>query len=320
MRVHVLHHAACFDGAASSAVFAAFYREHVAPDATLVFLPKQHRQGDPFGDADFDADDSAVVDFRYSARARLGWFFDHHASAFQLPGERAHFDADETRRKFHDPAAPSCAGFVAKVLGERWGFDAGVHAELLRFAELVDTAAFADPSVPVALEQPALRLMTFAEQNREPALVGRFIEDLATVPFVHLANAAYINAVLDPVLARHQRDIALFAQRCRPLDDVLEYELLDQPPRAYNKFIPYFHHPAIRYVVGLSVGPDGMIRLTVGYNPWLPRDAREHDISRLCEHWGGGGHPYVGGATFTREAEARAAQRWIATVLRGGTP
>jgi hypothetical protein len=322
MRVHVLHHAACFDGIASSAIFTAFYRARIDADAELVYIAKQHRPGDPFDAADFVADDVAVVDFRYTRHPALGWFFDHHASAFQLPGERAHFDADRSGRRFYDPQAPSCTGFIARVVTERFAFEAGPHAELLHWAELIDRAAFPDPHMPVALDHPALRLMTFAEHNRDPQLSARFIGDLIEVPIEQLADAEYVRDALAPVLQRHSGDIALLGQRCGIEHGVIAFDLLDQPARAYNKFIPYYHHPEIRYVVGLSIGPDGRIKLTAGYNPWLPRGEREHDISVLCEQVGGGGHPYVGGASFAREAEheALAAQRWILGVLRGATP
>ena len=319
MRVHVLHHGNCFDGAASAAIFAAFYRSCVDATAELVFVPKQHSPGNPFAPEDFDADDVAILDFRYTTEPRLGWFFDHHASAFQLPGERAHFEAPTSTRKFYDPRAPSCAGFVANAVATAFGFDRTPHAELLRWAELIDSAAFPDPIMPVALADPALRLMTFAEQNRDRSLVTRFINDLISTPFADLAACDYVSATLDPVLERHQRDIRLLAQRCDARQGVVEYNLLDQPPRAYNKFIPYYHHPTIRYVVGLSIGPDGSIKLTAGYNPWLPREAREHDISQLCELFGGGGHPFVGGASFGPMGFGAAleAQRHIADILRG---
>lgn len=319
MRVHVLHHAACFDGAASSAIFTAFYRARIAADATFAYIAKQHRPGDPFDDEDFAADDVAVLDFRYTRHPRLGWFFDHHVSAFQLPGERAHFDQDRSGRRFHDAAAPSCTGLIAAIASERFGFDARPYAELLYWAELIDRAAFPDPEMPVELAHPALRLMTFAEHNRDPQLGARFIADLIEVPIEELAHAHYVRDVLAPVLVRHEGDIDLLGERCDAADGVIAFELLDQPPRAYNKFIPYYLHPSIRYVVGLSIGPDGRIKLTAGYNPWLPRGEREHDISVLCERVGGGGHPYVGGASFARDAEheAKAAQRWILGVLRG---
>ncbi|MBC8070932.1 MAG: hypothetical protein IAG13_21570 [Deltaproteobacteria bacterium] len=322
MRVHVLHHAACFDGIASSAIFTAFYRARIDAHAEFTYIAKQHRPGDPFEPADFDADDVAVLDFRYTRHAKLGWFFDHHASAFQLLGERAHFDADRSGRRFYDPRAPSCTGFIAKIASEQFGFDAAPHTELLRWAELIDSAAFPDPQMPVALGHPALQLMTFAEHNRDPGQGARFIRDLIEMPIEQLAQADYVGAVLEPVLVRHAGDIALLGQRCDVAHGVIAFDLLDQPPRAYNKFIPYYHHPAIRYVVGLSIGPDGRIKLTAGYNPWLPRGEREHDISALCEQIGGGGHPFVGGASFARDAEseALAAQRWIVGVLRGAAP
>ncbi|MCA9684370.1 MAG: phosphoesterase, partial [Myxococcales bacterium] len=114
MRVHVLHHGRCFDGAASAALFAAFMRARHGlgtndPGLDLRYVPKHHRHGDPFEDADFaGADEAAVVDFRYTQRPGLTWYFDHHRSAFQLDGDRSHFEADRSGRKFHDPAAPSC--------------------------------------------------------------------------------------------------------------------------------------------------------------------------------------------------------------------
>ena len=319
MRVNVLHHAACFDGAASSAIFTAFYRSCVSNTATLAYLPKQHRPGDPYQPSDFDADEVAVLDFRYTRAAGLVWFFDHHKSAFQLEGEHDHFVANRTDRKFHDPSAPSCTGFIARIAREQFGFDPSPHAELLQWAEIIDSAAFPNPQMPVALEHPALRLMTFVEQNRDREAASRFILDLLEHPLEKLAKARYVVDTLAPALERHERDIALMRRRCRVDDGVAQYDLLDQPARAYNKFIPYYLHPKVRYLVGLSQGPDGRIKLIAGYNPWLPRGQREHDISVLCERFDGGGHPYVGGVSFgPEEAQAAlAAQSWIVSVLRG---
>ncbi len=320
MRVHVLHHAACFDGAASAAVFTAFYRACVRADAEFVYIAKAHQQGDPFTDADFDADDSAIVDFRYSMNDKLGWFFDHHVSAFQLAGQREHFDANQTGRRFHDPVAPSCTNYIAEVGSRQFGWNPVEHAELLRWAELIDTASFPNPTMPVELDEPALQLMTFVEQNRDPRLVSRFITDLLDTPFETLAQTKYVRAVVDPALEVHRRDIELMRQRVEVKGDVATYDLSDQPPRAYNKFIAYSLHPQIRYLVGVSRGPDGSHKLSVGYNPWLPPEDRRHDIAMLCERLGGGGHPYVGGASFDPDAAdaALAAMAATANLLRQG--
>ena len=173
----------------------------------------------------------------------------------------------------------------------------------------------------VELAEPALRLMTFVEQNRDPDLVQRMIEDLQTTGLTALAEADYVRGVVEPALERHREDIELLRQRCQVTDGVAEYALLDQPPRAYNKFIAYYLHPKIRYLVGLSPGPDGRIKLSAGYNPWLPASEREHDLAVLCEAVGGGGHPYVGGASFdpADPEPALRAQSQIAAVLRRTT-
>jgi len=54
-------------------------------------------------------------------------------------------------------------------------------------------------------------------------------------------------------------------------------------------------------------------KVSVGSNPWA-RPARAHDISRICERYGGGGHPVVGAVSLDpdRIDEARrvAARSW----------
>lgn len=318
MTVHVLHHGWCFDGAASAALFAAFYEERQGP-ADLRYIPKEHRPGDPYDPEDFAADVVASLDFRYSQNPALAWYFDHHHSAFQQPGDREHFDADTSGQKFHDDRAASCAGYVARIARERFGVDLSRHAELIRWADRIDAAAFPDPAMPVALAEPALQLMTFVESNQDRSLVGDFIEDLRRLPMAVHAAAGYVQQIVAPRLAQNREDIALIGRRSAVGGGVLHYSLLDQPVRAYNKFIPYYHHPAIRYVVALTRGVDRRIKLTAGYNPWLPRDDREHTLAALLEPFGGGGHPFVAGCSFAadREGEALAVQAAVVAVLRG---
>ena len=92
-------------GAARRAIFARFYRERIAKGPVeVVYRPLEHKGDAPAFPAEcFDGDENACVDFRYSQDPRLTWWFDHHASAFQLAGDEAHFRADTTGRKFYDP-------------------------------------------------------------------------------------------------------------------------------------------------------------------------------------------------------------------------
>ncbi len=320
MAVHLLHHGWCFDGAASSALFAAFWRRRHGATQELRYIPKDHRPGDPFDPEDFAGADPAVgLDFRYSQHPAMTWYFDHHASAFQLPGDRAHFEADRSGQKFHDEGAASCAGFIVRVVRDRFGVDLSAHAELIAWAERIDAASFPSPEMPVLLAEPALQLMTFVESNQDMTLVAPFIEDLGTRALAEHAAADYIQRIVRPRRAQNQDDLVLIGERAVVRDGVLAYALLDQPVRAYNKFIPYYHHPRVRYVVAVTRGPDRRIKLTAGYNPWLPREAREHSMAALLEPLGGGGHPYVGGCSFDADQEdhALAVQRRLVDILSG---
>ena len=169
MNVKVLFHDNCFDGAASAAVFSRFYRERVRPDATFEYQGLQHKPGaEGIDPAVFTGDENAIVDFRYAQSPRLTWWFDHHVSAFQQPGDEAHFRADASGRKFHDGARKSCTKYIADVARERFGFDPSPLAELIHWGEIIDGALFPSPEMAVALAEPALQLMTVLEANTDP--------------------------------------------------------------------------------------------------------------------------------------------------------
>ena len=163
MRLRVLYHGNCFDGCSSAGVFTRFYRERIAKAAVEVsYRPLEHKGSpQPFSADCFDGDENACVDFRYSQDPRLTWWFDHHASAFQVAGDEDHFRADATGRKFYDPAAKSCTKFLADTVAAKFGFDTAPLAELIEWAEIIDGALFPSAKMAVELKEPALRLMTF---------------------------------------------------------------------------------------------------------------------------------------------------------------
>ncbi len=319
MRVHVLHHGRCFDGAASAALFSAFMRARHGPGTELVYIPKHHRQGDPFDDDDFaGADETAILDFRYTQRPGLTWYFDHHRSAFQLPGDRSHFDAHAHHgQHFHDAGAPSCTGYLAKIAGEKFGFDVSAHAELIHWAEIIDTAAFPTPESAVLYEQPAMQLAAWIQAAEQPDAIARFIESLLHTPLSKLAATSWVRELVEPRLQAHHEDIELIRRIGRREHGVFVYDLIDEGPRILSHFIPYYLAPDCSYSVGIYAHPDGDLRLSAGFNPWHGRELRTHDLAELCERHGGGGHPYVAGASFTRQQidELRAAQRDIVASL-----
>ncbi len=111
MQLKVLYHGNCFDGCASAALFSRFFveREGGRLEAES-FVPVHHGPGDPFPKDAFDADVNACVDFRFSASPSLHWWFDHHASAFPTPADRAAFERDTTGQEVLGPDRPELHG------------------------------------------------------------------------------------------------------------------------------------------------------------------------------------------------------------------
>lgn len=295
VRLKILHHANCFDGCASAAYLSRFLREQVGADRVDT-EPVHHQPGEPFPDGAFDGDVNAVVDFRYSPSPRLDWWFDHHQSAFPRPSDRAHYEAHAGDRRFWDPTAPSCTGFLARVVRDRHGFEAPDLAELVRWADVIDAASFPSAEMAVKLEEPALRVMTWLESTREPGSQARLVEALARRPLAEVAAEPWVAGPLAPVLERHFRSIEGVRAATRLEGDVALTDLAGAGIEAGNKFIVYWLFPGARYTVGVSQDAK-RTKVSVGSNPWSRPD-RPHDISRICERYGGGGHPVVGAVTL----------------------
>jgi hypothetical protein len=315
-KVTVLHHDNCFDGAASAAVFTSVYLSAVDPHGRFRYRGVHHRAGNPFEPGWFDGDVNAVVDFRYTLDPRLTWWFDHHASAFAGPEERRHFDEDKTGRKFYDPDARSCTKFIARVARERFAWEPGPLQELIDWADLIDGAMFPDARFAVELREPALRLMSVIEANRDREFIPSLIEAFRQEPLDRVAERGDVRTRFAALHARHEQAIEAVRARAREADGVVIYDLSDTRLDAINKFIPYYLFPDCRYMVGVSLS-DTRAKVSVGSNPWsaVPR---RHNLARICERYGGGGHAVVGAISLRPEdiERARQAAQEIAEELR----
>ncbi len=308
MKLRVLYHGSCFDGCSSAGLFTRFYRECVARgDIDVGYTHMEHKgPGPAITPAQLDGDDNVCVDFRYSQEAKLGWWFDHHVSAFQEPDDEKHFRADTSGHKFYDPQAKSCAKFLATTVADKFGFDTKPVAELIEWAQIIDGALFPHARMPVELKEPALQLMTWVENNRDNKLSERFIADLVSRPLGEIAGSDYIKVPFAKLLEQHQRNLELVGKTARADGAVVVTDLADQQLAGINKFIVYYLHPETRYsVTVLNTG--ARMKISVGSNPWSPVP-RTHDIAAICEKYGGGGHPVVGAIPAPKGDVARARQ------------
>jgi hypothetical protein len=116
----------------------------------------------------------------------------------------------------------------------------------------------------------------------------------------------YVQEPLQPLFARHQQTMALVKQKARMEDGVVFFDLGDEALDNINKFIAYDLFPQARYTVNVSRG-EKRSKVSIGSNPWTP-ETRTHDLAKLAETYGGGGHPVVSAISFKPEELARARQ------------
>src|SRR5215472_5847654 len=151
LKVRVFFHGKCFDGTASAALFFRFYRERIRADVDFQFTGLLHRAGALFNEADFDGDENAIVDFKYSPSPKITWWFDHHQSAFLTPEDASHFESDTSNTKFYDPDYRSCTKFIAVIAKERFGFNPEPVADMVEWADIIDGALYDSPQTAVEM-------------------------------------------------------------------------------------------------------------------------------------------------------------------------
>lgn len=316
MRVRVFYHDRCFDGASSAALFSRFYRERIRNNVEFVFSGLLHRAGSLFNENDFDGDENAIVDFKYSSSPKITWWFDHHESAFLSPADAAHFEQDQSNRKFYDPAFKSCTSFIAMIAEERFGFDPAPVADLVLWTDIIDGALYPDARTAVEMREPAMKLTMAIEATQDFAFVPRLIPFLATKPLGEILQEPFVATLLPPLLERHQHSIAVLRERTHLEDGTIFFDITDHELEGYNKFIPYYLHPESIYSVGLSKS-SFRVKVSVGSNPWAPKEPVVN-LAKVCERYGGGGHARVGAISFdiSQQAAARKAAAEIVEELR----
>jgi len=292
MKLRILYHGNCFDGVSSAAVFSKFYLEKINPNAEIFYTPTMHRAGNAFDKEQFDGDENAIVDFKYSPDERLTWWFDHHQSAFLTPEDEAHFRADTSGTKFLDATSKSCAEFIARVAREKFDFEDESLAELVRWAHIIDGALYESPAQCVELRSSALKLMQIIEGEKDEKFVEKIIRSLMEKSLDEILESSEIQAKLEPILKRHWKTVELIKEKSTYSRGVVSFDLIGDGIDGYNKFIPYYFHPETTYTVSLTMSKF-RTKISVGSNPWSPRP-RLHNIAEICERYGGGGHAVVG--------------------------
>jgi hypothetical protein len=316
MRLRVLYHDHCFDGAASAAFFSRFIRGAFYSDAEFLYTGMAHRASQIFEDGLFDGDENAIVDFKYSNNPRLTWWFDHHQSAFLTPEDALHFEQHPSPKKMFDASFKSCTNYIRVKAKEKWGFTAPDLEDLVHWAEIIDGAQYPDPRTAVELGEPAMKLTLVIEGSKGSEVVQKIIRYMQRMPLSEIIAQPDIQALYEPLYERHLKSLRIIKDQADESGGVITFDLTGYDLEGYNKFIPYYIYPEGIYTVAVS--PSSFrTKISVGSNPWAPVEPR-HNLATICERYGGGGHARVGAISLEpgQVEEARRVAAEIARELR----
>jgi hypothetical protein len=304
MRVRVLHHDHCFDGAASAAFVTRFLQSKFYPDAAFQYTGLAHRADQLFEDSLFDGDANVIVDFKYATHPNLTWWFDHHQSAFLSQEDAEHFRQDTSGRKMFDPSFRSCTKFIAHIAETKFGYTAPDLEELVKWADIVDGALYDNARAAVEMNEPAMKLTLVIEGVKGHRIVEQIIRAMQTQPLDGIIKNPEIQAEYQRLHENHLQNIDLIRRTGACDQGVIYFDLVDYGIEGYNKFIPYYLFPDSAYTVSVSTS-SFRTKVSVGSNPWV-REPLRHNLATICERYGGGGHPKVGAISFPTGAVADA--------------
>ncbi len=317
MKVRVLYHDHCFDGAASAAYITRFLESKFYRDAEFEYTGLAHRADQLFEDSLFDGDYNVIVDFKYATNPNVTWWFDHHQSAFLSVADAEHFKRDTSGRKLLDPSYRSCTKFIATVVERDYGFEAPDLEELVQWADIVDGALYESAQSAVEMNAPAMKLTLVVEGSKGPNLVKRVIRLMQRKSLAEILADPEVQSEYQGLLEKHLRNIDVIRKMGSCSKGVIYFDLVEYGIEGYNKFIPYYLFPDSAYTVSVSTS-SFRTKVSVGSNPWV-REPLRHNLATICERYGGGGHPKVGAISFPTGAvvEARKAAEEIREELQG---
>ena len=316
MRIRVLHHDHCFDGAASAAFFSRFVEAQFYPHANFSYTGLAHKASQLFEPELFDGDVNAIVDFKYSTDPNLTWWFDHHQSAFLTPEDAEHFRRDTSGKKMYDPTFKSCTKYIATFAKEHFAFHPTDLQELVEWADIIDGAQYESAQSAVELGAPAMKLTLVIEGSQGPDTVQNIIRLMQHHRLVDIIADPEIQRIYRPLYEKHLKSIDII-RKCAVHDGgVVFFDLVADGLDGYNKFIPYYLFEDSTYTVSVSTSTF-RTKVSVGSNPWV-KEPLKYNLASICERYGGGGHPKVGAISFEIGAieQARQAAAEIAAELR----
>lgn len=238
-----------------------------------------------------------LVDFRYHPKANF--WFDHHFSTFISKNWQSNFANDKTH--YFAPKFKSCCGAIIFHLGKHFGYQPPRHIkELLKWADIVDSASYKSARQAIELKESGLRLAMFLGSYSYQLHQKEIIERLASEPISKIIKLPLITEKLKKLDHEAEKAKKIF----RNISTLKGKSMLIDTTKTKTFVSPYLGYllcPQIGYCVRVE-RINGDYHINAGKNPWQ-RNKKIINIGKLMSKYGGGGHKTVGGVDKRTKSE-----------------
>ncbi|RLI42719.1 hypothetical protein DRO59_03280 [Candidatus Bathyarchaeota archaeon] len=296
-----------FDGAVSGAIMYKFLTSLI-PSDVIELHSIDYNRADEWSQMRFDGDLVAVVDFKFTEGLLSAPFFiyaDHHNTG--ITNEQL-LRAKSAPNGFcvFDASAPSCAGMISPL--------ADLHPEVIRCADMVDSASYDSPEQALKMDKPEVLKIAAAIASGGDALRRKVLLMLATQPIDTVVKDSEIVYLHAKYASRQLKALNHLSLNAEVIGNIGIASFLGC--FFSSRYAIFVLHPDIDYSVFVRAYQDN-IYLSVGRNPWKELRKR-YNIGEIMTMYGGGGREDVGAVILHDPDRATAIARDIANKFASG--
>lgn len=316
------------DGRASAAVFIDFLRSKKSRVARLI--PVEHDLKDIWLKKDAlnriagtkKLNPAIIVDFPYHPQATF--WYDHHPGAIRLPEWEAKYQPSAFKRL--ETTYASACHLVYDSLIQEFGYVPAPHIkELVRWADVVDSARYKNPFQTFALREPALQVSSFisaeaaeaAKRGERTDALAWLIELMATHGIDRASRDKRVQDVIVRVREDSKKSLSFYRKNLIVNGIVAIIDTSDLETRKL-RYAPYYLSNTAIFALAISHRADDSYIIQVGVSPWK-RERNSFNIGGILKQFGGGGHPFAGAVRLTDRKEVDRVVEYFVTLFNGST-
>lgn len=241
-------------------------------------------------------DRSAIVDFLYHPQA--DFWMDHHQTSFLNEISRLDYEnnllngSNKLRKLIYDMKSPAGANLLWSHVSQ-YSSDKKRFGDMVKWATITDSVAFATPEDAVFGDAPALQIAQTLGQGIVPDRLRMIINALQKMTLEEVAAMSIIAkpfSQLRPKIEAGLEDI-LKHLVVDEENSIMTYETTLKKDVQLPRFGPFLLRPDIRYMTSLVHSETGT-KMSSSRNVWGTETYA--NLGEIFRSYGGGGHHGVG--------------------------